>query len=80
MYDKLADETLDALAEYFEDLADEGITGSDYDVVFSVSLKTVYLLYYLSSLCQWCANIIRNTLFFLIKSKVPCQVVIINVS
>lgn len=37
-YEKLADETLDGLAEYFEDLTDEVFTGTDYDVVFSVSL------------------------------------------
>lgn len=36
-YERLADETLDALAEYFEDLIDESFTGMDYDVVFSVS-------------------------------------------
>lgn len=36
-YEKLADETLDSLAEYFEDLTDEPFTGADYDVVFSVS-------------------------------------------
>ncbi len=36
-YEKLADETLDALADYFEDLTDETFTGADYDVVFSVS-------------------------------------------
>lgn len=36
-YEKLADETLDALAEYFEDLTDEPFTGEDYDAVFSVS-------------------------------------------
>lgn len=36
-FEKLADETLDALAEYFEDLADEDFTGTDYDVVFAVS-------------------------------------------
>lgn len=38
-YEKLADETLDGLAEYFEDLTDEAFTGTDYDVVFSVSLS-----------------------------------------
>lgn len=37
-YEKLADETLDALADYFEDLTDEAFTGADYDVLFSVSL------------------------------------------
>ena len=36
-YEKLADETLDALTDYFEDLTDEAFTGADYDVVFSVS-------------------------------------------
>ncbi|XP_017296362.1 frataxin, mitochondrial isoform X1 [Kryptolebias marmoratus] len=40
-YEKLADETLDALAEHFEDLADEDFTGADYDVVFSSGVLTV---------------------------------------
>lgn len=40
-YEKLADETLDALAEYFEDLMDEAFTAADYDVVFSVSLSVM---------------------------------------
>nr|XP_046242160.1 frataxin, mitochondrial [Scatophagus argus] len=40
-YEKLADETLDAMAEYFEDLADEAFTGTDYDVVFSSGVLTV---------------------------------------
>lgn len=40
-YDKLADETLDALLDYFEDLADEAFTGMDYDVVFSSGVLTV---------------------------------------
>ncbi|XP_041956968.1 frataxin, mitochondrial [Alosa sapidissima] len=41
VYDKLADETLDALAEYFEDLADEDFTGTDYDVVFASGVLTI---------------------------------------
>ncbi|XP_063051223.1 frataxin, mitochondrial [Engraulis encrasicolus] len=41
VYEKLADETLDALAEYFEDLADEGCTGDEYDVVFSSGVLTI---------------------------------------
>ncbi|KAM6930956.1 frataxin, mitochondrial [Xenentodon cancila] len=40
-YEKLADETLDALAEHLEDLADEAFTGADYDVVFSSGVLTV---------------------------------------
>ncbi|KAL4623149.1 frataxin, mitochondrial [Arapaima gigas] len=40
-YDKLADETLDALAEYFEDLTDEPFTSAEYDVVFSSGVLTV---------------------------------------
>ncbi|XP_069544217.1 frataxin, mitochondrial [Brachyistius frenatus] len=40
-YEKLADETLDGLADFFEDLMDEGFTGSDYDVVFSSGVLTV---------------------------------------
>ncbi|XP_075955193.1 frataxin, mitochondrial isoform X2 [Anarhichas minor] len=34
-YDKLAEETMDALTDYFEDLMDEAFTGADYDVVYS---------------------------------------------
>ncbi|KAG7332645.1 hypothetical protein KOW79_004479 [Hemibagrus wyckioides] len=41
VYEKLADETLDALAEYFEDLTDENFTAPDYDVVFSSGVLTV---------------------------------------
>ncbi|XP_050972303.1 frataxin, mitochondrial [Labeo rohita] len=40
-YERLADETLDALAEYFEDLTDESFTGMDYDAVFSSGVLTV---------------------------------------
>ncbi|XP_029943201.1 frataxin, mitochondrial-like [Salarias fasciatus] len=40
-YEKLADETLDSLAEYFEDLMDEAFTGADYDVVFTSGVLTV---------------------------------------
>ncbi|XP_019716448.1 frataxin, mitochondrial isoform X1 [Hippocampus comes] len=40
-YEKLADETLDALADYFEDLMDEPFTGPDYDVVLSSGVLTV---------------------------------------
>ncbi|XP_058493046.1 frataxin, mitochondrial [Solea solea] len=41
VYEKLAEETLDALAEYFEDLADEAPPGADFDVVFSSGVLTV---------------------------------------
>nr|XP_057927378.1 frataxin, mitochondrial isoform X2 [Doryrhamphus excisus] len=40
-YEKLADETLDSLADYFEDLMDEPFTGADFDVVFSSGVLTV---------------------------------------
>ncbi|XP_049905919.1 frataxin, mitochondrial [Epinephelus moara] len=40
-YEKLAEETLDALSDYFEDLTDEAFTGEDYDVVFSSGVLTV---------------------------------------
>ena len=43
LYEKLADETLDALVDFFEDLSDEPFTGTDYDVEFSVSLYVGYL-------------------------------------
>lgn len=36
-YEKLADETLDALADYFEDLMDGPLAGPEFDVLFSVS-------------------------------------------
>ncbi|XP_062310714.1 frataxin, mitochondrial [Osmerus eperlanus] len=42
-YEKLADETLDALADYFEDLGDKPLTGSEFDVVFSSGVLTVML-------------------------------------
>ncbi|KAM9393642.1 frataxin, mitochondrial [Pholidichthys leucotaenia] len=41
VYEKLADETLDALADYFEDLTDEEFTGPEFDVVFSSGVLTV---------------------------------------
>ncbi|KAF0033321.1 hypothetical protein F2P81_013387 [Scophthalmus maximus] len=40
-YEKLAEETLEALAEYFEDRMDDPFTGADYDVVFSSGVLTV---------------------------------------
>ncbi|XP_066567294.1 frataxin, mitochondrial isoform X2 [Amia ocellicauda] len=40
-YEKLSEETLDALAEYFEDLADESFTSAEYDVVFSSGVLTI---------------------------------------
>lgn len=42
-YDKLAEETLDALTDYFEDLSDQAFTGEDFDVVFSSGVLTVAL-------------------------------------
>ncbi|KAM7018596.1 frataxin, mitochondrial [Tautogolabrus adspersus] len=42
-YEKLAEETLDALTDYFEDLNDESFTGEDYDVIFSSGVLTVKL-------------------------------------
>ncbi|XP_060738175.1 frataxin, mitochondrial isoform X1 [Tachysurus vachellii] len=41
VYEKLAEETLDALAEFFEDLTDQRCTAPDYDVVFSSGVLTV---------------------------------------
>ncbi|KTF95410.1 hypothetical protein cypCar_00031051 [Cyprinus carpio] len=40
-YERLAEETLDALADYFEDLTDESFTGMDFDVVFSNGVLTM---------------------------------------
>uniref|UniRef100_A0A3B3I672 Frataxin, mitochondrial n=1 Tax=Oryzias latipes TaxID=8090 RepID=A0A3B3I672_ORYLA len=40
-YEKLAEETLDALAEFFEDLADEDVAGEELDVLFSSGVLTV---------------------------------------
>ena len=36
-YDKLSDETLDELAEFFEDLGDSGLCHKDYDSSLAVS-------------------------------------------
>ena len=38
MYEKLADETLDELASFFEDLGDSGLCHKDYDTQFSVRI------------------------------------------
>uniref|UniRef100_A0A3Q4AD03 Frataxin, mitochondrial n=1 Tax=Mola mola TaxID=94237 RepID=A0A3Q4AD03_MOLML len=40
-YEKVTEETLDALAEYFEGLSDDAFTGADYDVSFSNGVLTV---------------------------------------
>ena len=40
-YHNIADETLDALAELFEDLGESPSSPTDYDVQLSVSLKVV---------------------------------------
>lgn len=37
-YHKLADETLEELGQFFEDLGDTGLCPSDYDVSLAVSL------------------------------------------
>ncbi|XP_019373033.1 PREDICTED: frataxin, mitochondrial [Gavialis gangeticus] len=42
-YEKLAEETLDSLVEFFEDLADEAFTPEDYDVSFGIGVLTVTL-------------------------------------
>ncbi|XP_005999462.1 frataxin, mitochondrial [Latimeria chalumnae] len=42
-YETLAEETLDALAEYFEDLADQPFSSPDYDVTFANGVLTIKL-------------------------------------
>ncbi|XP_028619919.1 frataxin, mitochondrial [Grammomys surdaster] len=42
-YERLAEETLDALAEFFEDLADKPYTLEDYDVSFGDGVLTIKL-------------------------------------
>ncbi|XP_055962903.1 frataxin, mitochondrial [Sorex fumeus] len=42
-YERLAEKTLDALAEFFEDLADKPYTSDDYDVSFGSGVLTVKL-------------------------------------
>ncbi|KAM5298366.1 frataxin, mitochondrial [Ctenodactylus gundi] len=42
-YERLAEETLDSLAEFFEDLADQPFTLEDYDVSFGSGVLTVKL-------------------------------------
>ena len=38
-YEKISEETLDELAEFFEDLGDTGLCSADYDVQFGVSYE-----------------------------------------
>lgn len=38
-YEKLAEETLDSLADFFEDLTDKPFTPEDYDVSLGVCFK-----------------------------------------
>ncbi|XP_066895666.1 frataxin, mitochondrial isoform X3 [Kogia breviceps] len=42
-YERLAEETLDSLAEFFEDLADTPYTFEDYDVSFGSGVLTIKL-------------------------------------
>ncbi|XP_058157688.1 frataxin, mitochondrial isoform X2 [Dasypus novemcinctus] len=42
-YERLAEETLDSLAEFFEDLADKSCTFEDYDVSFGSGVLTIKL-------------------------------------
>ncbi|XP_078531862.1 frataxin, mitochondrial [Lissotriton helveticus] len=42
-YENLAEETLDSLAEFFDDLADQPFTPDDYDVTFGSGVLTVKL-------------------------------------
>lgn len=42
-YEKLAEETLDSLAEFFEDLGDQPCTSVDFDVTFGSGVLTVKL-------------------------------------
>ncbi|XP_061484635.1 frataxin, mitochondrial isoform X2 [Rhineura floridana] len=42
-YEKLAEETLQSLTEFFEDLADKPFTPEDYDVSFATGVLTVKL-------------------------------------
>ncbi|XP_066224129.1 frataxin, mitochondrial [Saccopteryx leptura] len=42
-YERLAEETLDSLAEFFEDLADKPYTSDDYDVSFGSGVLTIKL-------------------------------------
>lgn len=43
-YEKLAEETLDSLVEFFEDLAEEAFTPEDYDVSFGVCFTVSMLV------------------------------------
>lgn len=60
-YEKLADDTLDALAEHFEDLMDEAFTGADYDVVFSVSPSAPYVTLTADQGCSGNNNKLRRS-------------------
>ena len=41
VYEKLVDETLEDLTDYFEDLMDQPFTSADFDVLFSSGVLTV---------------------------------------
>ncbi|XP_069481871.1 frataxin, mitochondrial isoform X2 [Ambystoma mexicanum] len=42
-YERLAEQTLDSLAEFFDELADQPFTPDDYDVTFGSGVLTVKL-------------------------------------
>lgn len=45
-YDKLSNEVLDELAEFFEDLGDSGLSPTDYDVTLAVCRSAIKLSLY----------------------------------
>lgn len=49
-YERLAEEILDPLAEYSEDLADEPYTLEDYEVSFGTSWLIIIILFSLQNL------------------------------
>ena len=49
LFHKLADETLDELTEFFEDLGDSGLCSGDFDVTMSVSVHAITIALTLSA-------------------------------
>lgn len=54
-YHNIADETLDAIAELFEDLGESPSSPGDFDVVLSVSLNLILLVY-----CYFASSFVQN--------------------
>lgn len=55
-YQRIADATLDELAEFFENLGDSGLCHRNFDVNFSVSDDHVPVAFCTSRVCEKCVH------------------------